>query len=118
MKWKELLSIVLLWIAWAAVITATMALAAADWTLLALAALFLAVAAGLMFAARALTASWYSQLIAVTILYALMSVIRAIAERERGGEMMVVAGISLGTSAILAIARRFWRGGSMSSRLE
>ena len=95
-----------MWIAWALMITSFMALTAVDWTLAGIAVGFLALAVGLIFGARALTPSWYRQLIAVSALYGFVSIIRALLDRERAGEMVDVAVFSLVCSAALAIGRR------------
>ena len=109
MNWRSLLGFSLLWIAWAAIITAIMVLTGIDWTLLAIALLFLAVAAALIFGARALTPSWYGQLTIVAGVYGLVSLVRAVADRERAAELLVVAALSLTWCAILEIVRRVRR---------
>ncbi len=106
MNWRSPLGFILLWVAWAAIITAFMALAGIDWTLLAMALLFFAIAAGLIFAARAITPSWYLQLTIVSGLYGFVSVVRAALDRERAAELVVVAVLSLVGCAALEIARR------------
>lgn len=109
MNWRSLLGFSLLWIAWAAIITAIMVLTGIDWTLLAIALLFLAVAAALIFGARALTPAWYRQLTIVAGVYGLVSLVRAAADRERAAELLVVAALSLTWCALLEIVRRVRR---------
>lgn len=109
LSWRSLLGFVLLWVAWAATITSLMALTAVEWMLSAIALLFLAIAAGLVLGARALTPSWYQQLIMVTALYGVVSVIRALFDHERAGEMVDIAAFSLIASAALWIGRRVRR---------
>ncbi len=104
-----MLGLTLLWIAWAAIVTAIMALSGFDWTLLGVAMLFFALAAGLILGARVLTPSWYRLLVGVTAAYGVVSVVRAALDRARAAELIVVAAISLVCSAALEIGRRVRR---------
>ena len=105
-NWRLLLALLLIWIAWAAIITSVMAATGFNATFTAMALVFAVVALVLILVARKLTTEWYRYFTIMAGVYTVISLLRAGFDRNIAGEQIAIA-VMCGISCIaLELGRR------------